>query len=239
MQQYRYENFSHSYLTGDQLSSLATVIHVEMADSFPEDLFVSTENNKLKEENDRYSALKSRGKGGDLSKRTQLSDRKRKLLLSKIKRRIKDDIDMEEFYPDPAKKAKAINEVIKLNPVNHEISYEEETAQLNRIFDEMERAEVIEGSSVHDLWQKLKEEQLVFEALRQEKTSESAQYLVGEIREPIANMVYRLNGLLVYLDRKAGSDSTYVPAAQRVEEMIADVMVIGRARETRKEALAV
>ncbi len=68
------------------------------------------------------------GKGGNLAERTQLSDRKRKMLLSKVKRHIKDDIDMEEFYPAPAKKAKAIVEVIKLNPVNHEVSYKEESS---------------------------------------------------------------------------------------------------------------
>jgi len=237
--QYRYKNFSHTYLTGDQVSSLATVVYTDTEESFPDDLFISTENQLLKKENERYSALKSRGKGGNLAKRTQLSDRKRKMLLSKIKRRVKDDIDMEEFYPDEALKAKAIAEVIELNPVNHEISYEEESTQLNRLFDEVDRAEVIEGSSVSGLWQKLKEEQVVFEALRDEKTSESAAYLVGETREPLANMIYRLDGMLVYLDRKAGSDPLYEPAAQRVEEMIAEVMTIGRARETRKESPAV
>ncbi len=237
--QYRYDNFYHSYLTGDQMSSLVSTVYSELGDAFPDDAFLSTENQLMNQEKERYSALKSRGNGGDLAERTQLSDRKRKMLLSKIKRRLTDDIDMEEFYPAPAKKATEIRAVIESNPVNHEISYEEESTQLNRLFDEMERAEVIEGSSVTGLWSKLKEEQLAFEALRDEKTDAKATLLAGSAREPVIAMVYRLEGILVYLDRKAGSDSSYEEVALRIEEKISEMMTIGRARETRKESLSV
>jgi len=237
--QERYNNFAHSYLVGDQLSSLAIQVHSELGEKFLEDLFITDELGSLKGEIDTYNALKSRNSNGNIAELTLISDRNRRMLLTKIKRRLKDDIDMAEFFPAEAAKAEAVMEVINRNPVNHEVSYEEESVQLNRLFAEMAIASVVESSSVSGLYAKLLEEQVQFEELRNREAEESAQAVTGEVKQPLSQIVYRLEGLFSYIERKAISQNDlYEPSAQRIEQMVSEVMSVARARETRKENIA-
>ncbi len=236
----RYENYSSSYFTKDELSTFAIRVCVELESSLPEDDFLMEETAVIRGENDIVTALKSRSSTNKFTGLVEVSDKKRDKLYRVIKRKLKNDIDLAEYDPAQAVTAEQLLKLIDENPVNLIAGYAKENAQLNRLLDVFKKPEndtLVQGSSVSAQIAALIAEQQNLENLQADQNRLDTETLKGEVKKNIAVMIFHLNGILSYLELRALSNgATYETSAARVEEIINAMMAPARARASKKTA---
>lgn len=235
----RYDDFCHTFCTNDELTTVTVRICTEVETNLPTDEFLTTETGKAKSESDIITTLKGRSKAGEFTEAIELSDKKRDRLLRVIKRRIKNDIDMEDIEPDAAAGARLVRKLMNENPVDARAGYSEESAQINTLLSSSKKpvyADAI-AEGTESLFIALANEQAFFENLIHKQAKANSEVPTGEVKKHVDEMVYRLQGILSYLARKAEShSSTYETAAANIEEIITKIMIPARARATRLAA---
>lgn len=96
--------------------------------------------------------------------------------------------------------------------------------------------ELIESSSVARHFAALMNTQNHFEELIRKQAQANNEVPTGKVKTHIIDLVYRMDGILSYLERKAEKyEGTYEATAANVEKMIDAIMAPARARATKKE----
>lgn len=237
--QSRYDSFSHSYLTNEELRTLAIRVCTELETSHPSDEYLSTECALVKEESSTITTLKGRSKSGAFTEEIENTDKKRDRLIRVINRKLINDIDLAEYDPEQAERAEKVFKIMKDNKVDLKAGNSEETAMINSLLEVAGKPgnlEVVQASSVASQFEALKTVQDEFEDLIQQQAKANSEVPVGVVKEHIGIIIFHLEGILSYLERKAMSDSaTYEASAAKIEEMIVAVMTPARARASKKE----
>ncbi len=234
----RYDGFHHSLCTNDELVTVTDRVDTEIKNNITEDEFLTTETGLAKSESATITTLNGRSHSGEFTTDIELSDKKRDTLLRVIKRKLKSDIDLIEYDPEAAAGAKIVKKLMRDNYVDLRAGYSEESAQINTLIANSKTSvysDAILVTSAAVLFTKLEEEQTTFEDLVHQQAQANSEVPTGEVKKHVANMVFRLEGILSYLERKAMSHVQYETAAANIQEMLNSIMAPARARATKKE----
>jgi hypothetical protein len=240
----RYDNFSHTYCTNNELAQLAIQVYAEIETNLLDDEFLTTERLIIKTECDTVDTLLGRSKSDEYTQKLDLSDQRRDKIIRVIKRNLLSDIDMAEFDPEMAEAAKTVQKLMGDNTVDIRAGYTAETAQINTLLSNSKASEyadaIQENPTTDRLFLALRNEQLAFEELLRKQAEASSQVPTGEVKKHIVEIVYRLEGILSYLERKAESHGgAYETTAATLEKIVEKIMTPAKARATRKENEAI
>lgn len=234
----RYDNFSYTLCTDEELVVATDLIGTEVTTHLAEDEYLNTEMGLAQGERSTITTLKGRSASDAFTGKFELSDRKRDMLQRVITRDLKNYIDMAEFEPEAAAAAVIVQELLENNPVNIRAGYSEQSAQTKQLLTnaKLPHYAAAIASTVENHFIKLDAEQTNFDTLVQQHAEAKSGAPTGEVRKHIVDMMYRIDGVLSYLERKAASaGGAYETAASNIEEALNKIMIPARARVTKKE----
>lgn len=235
----RYDNFHHTFCTTGELKTATDQLCKEVSTQLPEDEFLSTETGIAKSESDTITTLEGRSQASEFTELIEASDKKRDTIIRVIDRQLANMVDMAEFDPEAAEAAKKVQKLMGDNTVKTRAGYTEESAQINTLLVNARTSEYSDAiqETVEQLFSKLAAEQSNFEELIAKQAQANSEVPTGEVKTHVVSMMYRVDGILSYLERKAESHGgAYETAAANVEAMLDKIMVPARARATRRAA---
>lgn len=233
----RYSNYAPSLLSDEQVILIARKVQSEII-VFTENEFCVTEHAAIQKHLEHYDELNSRHSDTSIAERTRKSDKKRRRYLTSLKRALLEEIEEGEDSPESSKAAETIYTVIDNNPVQHNISYDEESVQMKQLFAELDKlTDEFELLAAKRNYAKLKSEQGRFDQLREDKLTQSTNTPVGSVRVPIDAMVFHIEGVLSYIERRViGGDTLFEASAINLEKFTNDLMIVARKRKTEADA---
>ncbi len=232
--QARFSNYASSLLSVDENCTTANRIAIAVQTNFPEVEFVIDQTAAIGEKIGTIDTLKGRESSSKYTELLESSDKKRDTVGSIIESRLEDDVKMAYLDPEKAEKAGMLLKLLEQYPVNPRSGYTKQSAELNRRLDMFElNSELVAGTSVASLVDALITVQSEFESLISEQAVESAQAISGQVKVPELELIFRLKGLLSWLELKAIDHSEYESCATKVEEIITAVMTPARARASK------